>query len=135
MRFTQRTDPNRTLPRVIELVAWLSSAYPAILVLILFGSWVVAWAVLGRQPNPYSDDPRTVTHLFAISHNIFFVMGVLFFPVGLAILPLVVLQLVNSFIRTPRRSIVFAFVPLLLWLLALVVLVCDPGSAVNWLGA
>ena len=40
------------------VVTWV---YPCLLVTSLYGTWLVAWAVLGHQPVPSIDDPKYIS--------------------------------------------------------------------------
>jgi hypothetical protein len=37
------------------------AAYPLGLVSAIYGSWLVAWGVLGRRPVPWTDDPTEIS--------------------------------------------------------------------------
>src|SRR4051812_3648070 len=46
------------IPRLLLLSAW---AYPLLLVAGFYGTWVIAWLVLGHPPRPSLDDPKSIS--------------------------------------------------------------------------
>src|SRR5688572_16799494 len=69
------------LQRIAMVLAW---AYPFLPVVSLYVTWLVAWTVLGRQPRPMLDDPKSISPIVVLPYAITALL-ILTIPIGLPI--------------------------------------------------
>ncbi len=126
--------------RLLKLGSWVLYAYPALLVASLYGTWFVAWLVLGAQPRPSLDDPKSIGLLVDVPYAL--TMGMLMLAPGALLIGVgrALFALVGLFERdaqgAPRKSATARVTRfslfLLLWCAVLWLLRYDPWSVGNW---
>lgn len=47
-------------PATWQRIAWALTALPLVTAALLYGEWLLSWAVLGHVPRPSLDDPKDV---------------------------------------------------------------------------
>lgn len=69
----------------------LTFSYPGLLVASLYGTWLVAWSVLGHRPVPSIDDPKSISPLVSVPYVASFVVFLGALPaclLGLLLVPI-----------------------------------------------
>ena len=69
LRSPERSQQTNVVPKRLSrygtVAAW---SYPLALVLALYGTWGVAWCVLGQMPRPSLDDPTSISLIVSIPY-------------------------------------------------------------------
>jgi hypothetical protein len=126
---------SRTMVWVKRLAVALAF-YPLLLLLAVYGGWLLAWAHMGHRPRPFIDDPRfgdaVLVATAAPVVTVYFAAG----PVLLLHWALV--AAVSFRPSTPdnplARKVAIAGGAILLWAVAFLLLTADPGGVVRWWG-
>lgn len=124
-----RPTPRRP-SRPLALAAHLALAYPLLLVGCLYGEWLLAWLILGREPQPGLDDPKFISGSSWI-HPVTGLAIVCFVPAACAAVVLNTLYAIDSRLQGRRLA---ARVVLLtaLWLGTIALLHQDPHRVLGW---
>jgi hypothetical protein len=109
-----------------DLLVWL---YPVSLVAAIYGTWTVAFLVLGHIPRPSLDDPKQLGIALHIPYEIAMLL-LTAFPV--ATVAGIALQ-VSLSRRTWSRRIVLAALLVVFWVAVIAFLRWDPMHAGEWL--
>lgn len=130
-RATEPRRPARAGPRsLVDLAALLAATWPLLAVAALYGTYVLAWIVLGHAPRPNLDDPKDVPVVREIRPAAYVaLLGLL--PAGLAAL-LLVLHLIVSRAVARRTGLLCLAAACGLWIGALVLLGADPLRVFAW---
>jgi hypothetical protein len=115
-----------------RVVAWTVSAYPVILLISLYSTWLLAWLSVGHQPRPYQDDPKYVNWLVTLfySKTLLLLMGCY---VALLLNGIIVLiEVVQKVRRRQWDFVLLVIVPVVLWLCLFLLIDRDPGKIGVW---
>ena len=119
---------NLLAARVIWWIALVASFYPALLVAAFYGTWLIAWLVLGHMPRPSLDDPKSISIAVDIPY-VFAGSLLVGFPAA-AILG-VVLQL-SITQRSWLRRVLWSAVLVIVWVSTIAFLRWDPLLVGEW---
>lgn len=110
--------------------------YPLLLLLGVYGAWLVAWAHLGRQPDPILDGAATADGVLGAAIVPAAMLTLAAWPMFVAYLALVGIVFYRSL--TPgnpaARKLAVAALAVLPWAVAFVLLNADPGEILKWSG-
>ncbi len=115
-------------PHWLSCVARLAFCYPCLLIGAFYGTWGLAWLVLGHRPRPSLDDPTEIAHVVSI---IYFITGGLLvtFP-GVGILGVVAYLLAPA--TSPARRVTRS-VTMIVWYAATIMFLrWDPLVVSKW---
>ena len=119
-------DPPRWLRRAADAIL----LYPVLVVLFLYGEWLLAWSVLGHPPLPSLNDPKsvpgtswlhTLTGLVLLGGYFALSASVVFYPI-VGVLPK----------PSPRRIVLRALAVVACWGALFALLRWDPGRVLEW---
>ena len=116
--------------RVLAYFAHATLAYPLFLLASLYGQWLLSWYVLGHQPQPSLDDPKSIDGA-SWMHGITYIAIMGFLPAAGVALALNILYAVDRRLRWVGLAI-RAVSLLALWVGTFVVLNVDPGMVLYW---
>lgn len=123
---SDRTDrPLLPSNRWISLIAF---SYPVLLLGSIIGSWLAAWAILGRMPQPALDDPKQILGL--VYQASVLVLG--FMPVGIVAAFYHVASQCTSGQITLRMALANSLSLTVFWLHVIFLLRGDPFQIVTW---
>lgn len=118
------------LSRWLVFSSNLSLVYPLLLLALLYGQWLLSWAVLGHLPQPSIDDPKFIDGA-SWMHNL---TGLVFW--GLVPMVCIGMGLNALYIVKGRLRILFALrrglLFVVLWFGTFLLLRLDPGSIFYW---
>lgn len=107
-----------------------AAVFPFLNLALFYVVWLLAWAILGHRPMPYTDDPKAV---FGDAHMAAFMLPVLLFPVGMVLgLGSIVILCISH--RAPGRALLWAAVLASLWVVFFNLVWWDPLRVIEWLG-
>jgi hypothetical protein len=110
--------------RKLYTAAWVASLYPALLLGCLYATWFTAWGFLGHRPRINLDDPKYISPVVLIPHDMTFLL-LLGSPAALfgcvVLVPACAIRIVQLEGRCWRRAIAHVLVPLLVWSSCLVI--------------
>ncbi len=119
--------------RTWKLILWLAAySFPVIGVSCFYLSWFVAWMVLGHQPRPMVDDPKSIGGLMDIAYFISivaFLSAPILAPIGFIasfVCPF------PSFGKQRMRCAILVAVYLGICITILLTIKADPGRAIEW---
>ncbi len=117
--------PERVAPRLLDLLAWF---YPGLLILSLYGTWLMAWLTLGHMPRPSLDDPKRIGLGVDIAYLL---AGLLLIGFPAAAL----LGVASQFFGTHRswtKRILLGILLALTWVIVIMFLRWDPLLVGTW---
>lgn len=119
-------DPPRWLRRAADAIL----LYPVLVVLFLYGEWLLAWSVLGHPPVPSWNDPKFIVGS-SWMHGV--TSLVLFGALPALSVSVVFYPIVGMFPRaSPRRLAVRVLTVAASWGALFVLLRWDPGRVLEW---
>jgi len=107
------------------VLAW---SYPSLLVAAFYGTWLMAWFVLGHMPRPWIDDPKSISIAVYVPYVW---AGILLVGCPAAALAGVVIQL-SIPQRSLTRRVLRCTVMVLLWGATIAFLRGDPMFIGKW---
>lgn len=126
--YAQPAPPNRA--KTIARFAFTSLFFPLLVAGLLYGQWLLAWAVLGHPPRPSLDDPKYI-HGSSWMHNITGIALVSALPAAVVAFALnVVHVMVNR--RSWKRTALRLVVIVVSWVALFALFRWDPGRVVYW---
>jgi len=131
---TDTAEPRR--PARAGPTTWLGGAataslfYPLLLCIVLYGEWLCAWAVLGHQPRPSLDDPKSIA-VSAYWHNVTAVAFMGLLPVSWVAFAL---NLLHGIVRKLHwlETLTRVIGVVVAWAIVVGLLYWDPGRVVHW---
>jgi len=109
--------------------------YPVLLPAALYGTWLIAGLSLGRWPRPSIDDPKYINMVVSCAHSFALFLG----TVGLLIYAVLAVfalgwGLLRCILKRPHgmRLAVYAFLSMVLLVVAIRFVYWDPLSVFNW---
>lgn len=110
------------------VVTWV---YPCLLVTSLYGTWLVAWAVLGHQPVPSIDDPKYISPIVSAPY---FASAIVLMGFPPAFLLGLILAVVFGISRRLRWTVICAMELGLaaLWFATIAFVRWDPLRVMEW---
>jgi hypothetical protein len=110
--------------------------YPLLLLMSVYGGWLVAWAELGHRPDPVFDDPALagwVVNAAIVAAAMLMMAAWPLFIVYLALVGVWFYRTLAPGSAPPRKFAVLA-AAVLPWATAFLVLDADPGDVLKWAG-
>ncbi|MDE0864736.1 MAG: hypothetical protein OSA98_13180 [Rubripirellula sp.] len=121
-------DVGRYLPNPVVLgLSWGGWLYPVLVLVSLYGTWLLAWVALGSIPVPMRDDPKGISMITLpyIMTNVLLMVA----PVGC------IAGVLGQFLYH-GRTMMFRFLHAggvaLLWFGSFSLVGWDPGRVVEW---
>lgn len=105
--------------RKLVTAAWVASLYPMLLLGSLYATWFTAWMVLGHRPRFSLDDPKFISPIVSVLHDVTVIltMGLTFAFLSTLVLSAACIPPRSRLGGTLPRSIAaHVLVPLLSWL-------------------
>lgn len=126
-QLSTQSQPSRSeaLAARAQILAW---CYPLLALASLYGTWLIAWLVLGHMPRPSLDDPKSISSLVDVAHTVTTVL-LIGFPV--AAIAGIALQLVQPRVSWSTRVLCCGAM-ILLWLATIAFLRWDPFQVGTW---
>lgn len=117
-------------PPLLRLAADATLLYPLLVVLCLYGEWLLAWSVLGHPPLPSLNDPK----LLAGSSRLHGLTGVVLIGALPALCASVVFYPIVGILPrpSPRRIALRALAVVASWGALFALLRWDPGRVLEW---
>jgi hypothetical protein len=115
----------RRVPTTLGLLAW---CYPGLMMISFYGTWFIAWSVLGHMPRPSLDDPKCISIAVDISYVF---AGLLLVGFPAAALLGVMLQLFFTDRSWPKK-LSLSLVLVGVWIVTIAFLRWDPWSVTEW---
>lgn len=108
----------------------LTLAYPLLCIGLLYGQWLLSWAVLGHQSQPSLDDPKLIDgaswmHLFTTLAFLGFI------PIAFIGVALNVIYMIDRRLKG-YKALRYILLFLTFWLGTFQLLRSDPGSILIW---
>jgi hypothetical protein len=111
---------------------WLSCIYPLLFISSLYGTWIVAWIVLGHRPHAYHDDPKCIGAVVSLFCGMFYFLFVFFFPFVLVSACFLLIGICERCL-TRRNPLPIIGSPLLVWIVVFGLVRWDPLQLVRWI--
>lgn len=119
------------VPILLRVAAVIAPAYPALVLILIYGNWLVAYLSLGRAPRPTLDDPKHIDPVNAVVHWLSVLGVALGFWLFWAAVLIMLLGLVPE--QSRRRQLGLRLGGSLLAMVAVYGWVrIDPGAVVEW---
>lgn len=118
--------------RLLTAVHVGAAAWPFLILAVIYGAWLVAWAILGHRPVYAPGGPDDPTRALGYAHHAALLLTISF-PLGM-LLGLVSVLIVGITRRAPGRAILWAVALVVLWIAFFNLVWWDPHGAVEWLG-
>lgn len=132
---TEERHPKQPLPgqnplaaRAIWWLALIAWFYPAFLLAAIYGTWLMAWLVLGHMPRPSLDDPKYISIAVGIPYVL---AGLLIVGFPAAAVAGVVLQLFVAQ-RSWLRRFLWSTTSVVIWISIIALLRWDPLLVGQW---
>ena len=118
----------RTRPRLapVDVLLWVVALWPVLPVVFMATEFAVAWLVLGRQPLPGRDDPKSVPYTRVLHPLTWYIV----FSSGLSLVLLMPLLLWA--VEARRRVLLVVVVAVAVWPLRWILLGLDPMRIMTW---
>ncbi len=113
---------------IATLVVW---CYPIVLLLTPYFAWLLAWATLGRKPQPSLDDPKSISMVVAVI-NVLHVMMFIIFPAAVMIGFVANIWLAGVFNLRVKHMLLMHLGFILLWMSSIALGLLDPGNIRAW---
>jgi hypothetical protein len=120
----------RESSRALRRLAIASLLWPALVVVLLYGEWLLATWSLGHLPRPSMDDPKNI----AVSNWIhFFTLAAILGAVPAALLA-PVLSAIEIFVNRPTiaRGLIRLAAVIVSWAVLVLLVKWDPGRVLYW---
>ena len=119
---------NLLVGRVTRWLSLILFFYPTVLVAALYGTWLVAWLVLGHMPRPSIDDPKYISVTVDVAY-VFAGLLLVGFPAA-AIIGIAMQLSVAQ--RSWLRRLFCSAVLIVVWGFAIAFLRWDPLLVMEW---
>jgi surface polysaccharide O-acyltransferase-like enzyme len=126
--------------KLCALLQWLLAPLPGLLLLALFAMSLRATQLIGKMPEPSRDDPAQIGINDALYQMLYQVVGHLVegtFYSLLLWLPVTIATLVLSYRDWSRRRSIrsllwYGFLPIMLYLVAILLVLLEPTNRLGW---
>jgi len=120
----------------VRATIWVCLVYPWLPLASLYLTWVAAWIALGHPPRPSLDDPKSISDLVSLLHNLTWTLLFSILPGLIACALLIVWGIVLALKEGGKdhasRVSKLVLIPGLAWGFAYAFLRLDPGGVFNW---
>ncbi len=113
--------------RRLEAASWASSLQPAVVVVYLHATWVIAWCVLGHCPRPWLDDPKRISLVVEVPY-VMFAFSIIYGWVICACTGFLLTAVCCARRSNPRPFMALPFA----WLAGYIALTWDPLGVLDW---
>jgi hypothetical protein len=120
--------------RRLRAAAWISSAYPFVILVSLHVTWLAAWCILGHAPRPYTDDPDRLGLIVTVARCVTLILLVVGTPlIWFVYVPaIIVVANVSRRGMRPGEGLLRLLVLLGAWLVSFAVAWWDPAEVLRW---